>query len=72
MTATPGTFDGRTFVGSYENHEGNVSGRGRFELTLNGNRLEGRFQLSVRDAVLKDSLQIFGGEFRALSLRCAS
>ncbi|HZT58558.1 MAG TPA: TonB family protein, partial [Pyrinomonadaceae bacterium] len=42
MTGTiSGTFDGKTFDGTFENHEGSVSGRGTVTLTLNGDRLEG-------------------------------
>ena len=36
-----GTFDGKTFDGTFENHEGSVSGRGTVTLSLNGDRLEG-------------------------------
>jgi hypothetical protein len=38
-----GTFDGKTFVGTYENNEGKISGRGTLSLILNGDRLEGHW-----------------------------
>jgi len=36
-----GTFDGKSFNGTYENREGTVSGRGTLTLTLKGARLDG-------------------------------
>jgi TonB family protein len=42
MTGTiSGTFDGKTFDGTFENHEGSISGHGTVTLTLSGERLEG-------------------------------
>lgn len=44
-----GTFDGKHFAGSFENHAENYSAKGRIELTLTGNRLEGSWE-SVTNA----------------------